>query len=52
MLKACTFRATGEDELMLPADFEFTKLFESVEIEAILDRVCRFNTEILQIFRL
>jgi mannitol-1-phosphate 5-dehydrogenase len=49
--KATTFRASGDDGQMLPADAEFAKLFETGGIQAILARVCRLNVEILQLIR-
>lgn len=41
--KACTFRATGEDGLMLPADAEFLNMFEKEGLNAVLEKICNFN---------
>ncbi len=46
--KACTFRATGENGLMLPADVEFLTLYEHDGLNAVLTQICNFDLEKLR----
>lgn len=43
--KACNFKATGENGLMLPADVEFLTLYEHEGLNAVLTKICNLDLE-------
>lgn len=45
LLKACSFRATGEDKMMFHADLDFVSLYEKGGLDAVLTEICNFDLQ-------